>query len=240
MTAAASWSRHLRGHLLQFDPVARRELRAQTGVRLLLAAMLLELVRLAAVAGLRPGVPLGVLLPALLVLAVAALPAMAGTGWTDLGLRPWSAWTTTERSYFVQVLILANVIFPVVLSPRLAEAASTGIGSTLWHVILPYLCFGFYQELVYRGALQTAFVKWWGAPAGILAANAAYTFGPLHWVYFAAPLSLGLPMFLAIFIIGAYFGVLYQRSGNLWLPAVFHAIGNAYMVWSVGPATLAS
>ena len=26
--------------------------------------------------------------------------------------------------------------------------------------------------------------------------------------------------------------VLYKKSGNLWLVAVFHAIGNAYIVWS--------
>jgi membrane protease YdiL (CAAX protease family) len=28
---------------------------------------------------------------------------------------------------------------------------------------------------------------------------------------------------------------LYRRSGNLWIVAVMHAIGNAYIVWSVGP-----
>jgi membrane protease YdiL (CAAX protease family) len=32
------------------------------------------------------------------------------------------------------------------------------------------------------------------------------------------------------------FGILYHRSGNLWMVAVFHALGNAYILWSVGPA----
>lgn len=39
-------------------------------------------------------------------------------------------------------------------------------------------------------------------------------------------------MFAAIFAIGLFFGVLYRRSGNLWLPASFHAVGNAVIVWS--------
>jgi membrane protease YdiL (CAAX protease family) len=39
-------------------------------------------------------------------------------------------------------------------------------------------------------------------------------------------------MFAAIFAIGLFFGVLYRRSGNLWLPAAFHAVGNAAIVWS--------
>jgi membrane protease YdiL (CAAX protease family) len=41
-------------------------------------------------------------------------------------------------------------------------------------------------------------------------------------------------MFAAIFLIGLFFGVLYRRSGNLWIVGVLHAIGNAYIVWSVG------
>ena len=44
-----------------------------------------------------------------------------------------------------------------------------------------------------------------------------------------------MPMLALIFAVGLFFGALYQRSRNLWLPAVFHAIGNAYMVWGSGP-----
>lgn len=41
-------------------------------------------------------------------------------------------------------------------------------------------------------------------------------------------------MFAAIFAIELFFGVSYLRSGNLWIVAIFHAIGNAYIVSSVG------
>ncbi len=36
-------------------------------------------------------------------------------------------------------------------------------------------------------------------------------------------------MFAAIFAIGAFFGALYARSGNLWIVGVFHGIGDAYV-----------
>ena len=73
-----------------------------------------------------------------------------------------------------------------------------------------------------------------GAPIGILLANVLYTFGPLHWNYFASRASLAVPMFAGIFAIGLFFGILFKRSGNLWIVGTFHAIGNAYILWSVG------
>jgi hypothetical protein len=102
------------------------------------------------------------------------------------------------------------------------------------HVFVTYLFFGFYQELVYRGMVQLGLVRRWGPALGILVANLLYTFGPLHWSYFASQPSFAVPMLAAIFAIGLFFGVLYHRSGNLWIVAVFHAIGNAYIVWGLG------
>jgi membrane protease YdiL (CAAX protease family) len=70
---------------------------------------------------------------------------------------------------------------------------------------------------------------------GILAANMLYAFGPLHSNYFASRASLAGPMFASIFLMGLFFAVLYRRSGNLWLVTCFHAIGNAAIVWRLGP-----
>ena len=42
---------------------------------------------------------------------------------------------------------------------------------------------------------------------------------------------MAIPMLALIFAVGLFFGAMYQRSRNLWLPAVFHAIGNAYVIW---------
>lgn len=227
-------SPHLRGHLLRFDerPTAKHE--ASAGTRLLLTALALELVRLAAVTWLRPSVPLWLLLPLLLGLALLAVPALTGLKWSHIGFRRWREWTRTEQSYFLQVVLIANVLFPLVLAAPLRERfAESGAASMLLGVFLPYLFFGYYQEVVYRGMVQLELGRRWGAPAGILVANVLYTFGPLHWVYYSSPLPLAGLMFGSIFAIGLFFGLLYSRSGNLWIVTVFHAIGNAYIVASL-------
>jgi membrane protease YdiL (CAAX protease family) len=174
-------------------------------------------------------------MPAILGLALLVVPRIAGVRLSDLGFRPWREWTVAERSYFVQVLCIANLAFPLLLAGSIAKRSSgSGLVWGFATVFVPYLFFGFYQELVYRGLVQVALVSRWGAPLGIGVANVLYTFGPLHFYYFASPLSLSLPMFAAVFAIGLFFGLLYQRSGNLWLVTVFHAIGNAYVVWAFG------
>jgi membrane protease YdiL (CAAX protease family) len=230
------WSPHLRGHLLLFDRKTAPAHSRSTGVRLLVAAGFVEAVRLAVLRWLYPGIPLWPLLPGLLGLALLAVRGVAGVTLSQLGLRPWRDWTATEKSYFCQVIVLANLIFPIVLAAPLRDrVAQPGLAWSLWSVFVPYLFFGFYQELVYRGMVQREVVRRWGAPIGIVVANVLYTFGPLHWSYFASRASLAVPMFASIFVIGLFFGVLYERSGNLWMVAVFHAIGNACIVWSAGP-----
>ena len=231
------WSPHLRGHLLLFDQRRAPALTAHAGVRLLLAAAFVEVVRLAAVRWFYPGIPRWLLLPALLGLGLLVVPGIAGAKLSQLGFRPWRDWSAPEKSYFLQVVVIANVVFPIVLgAPLGTRVAQAGMAWSLWNVFVPYLFFGFYQELVYRGMVQLELVRRWGAPIGIVVANVLFTFGPLHWHYFASRGSLAVPMVAAIFVIGLFFGVLYRRSGNLWIVAIFHAIGNAYIVSSVGQA----
>lgn len=230
------WSPHLRGHLLLFDRRSAPAVSPHAGVRLLLAAAFVEVVRLAAMRWLYPGIPLWLLLAALLGLGLLVVPSIAGVRLSQLGFRRWREWTATEKSYFLQVVVIANVLFPAVLAAPLGNrVAQLGIAWSLWNVFVPYLFFGFYQELVYRGMVQLELVRRWGATPGIIVANVLYTFGPLHWYYFASRGSVAVPMFGSIFVIGLFFGVLYRRSGNLWIVAIFHAIGNAYIVWSIGP-----
>jgi uncharacterized protein len=229
---------HLRGHLLRFDVRSSARHGAPASGRLLLAAIALEGVRLAAIAWLPPSVPLWVLLPLLLALALLAIPALAGLKLSDVGLLRWRYWTLTEKSYFLQVVLLASIVFPLVLlAPLRNRFAESGAAAMLSGAFLPYLAYGFYQEVVYRGMLQRELGRRHGALTGILVASVLYAFGPLHWNHYAAPLSQAAPMFAAIFAIGLYFGLLYARSGNLWLGAVFHAIGNAFIVSSLVPAS---
>jgi membrane protease YdiL (CAAX protease family) len=131
-------------------------------------------------------------------------------------------------------LLIANIVFPLVFAAPLRRIfAQSSALETVANVFVPYLFYGFYQEVVYRGMLQSELVRRWGAFLGILASNILYTFGPLHSYYFSSRASLALPMFASIFAIGLFFGILFRRSGNLWIVAVIHGIGNAYIVGSL-------
>ena len=227
---------HLQGHVLLFEQKPAPQYEASAGLRLLVFAVILEAVRLGVVRWFYPKVPLLILLPLLLGCALLAVRFGAGLRLSQIGFKPWRQWNAIEKSYFVQVLIIANVVFSLLFAARLqrifAQPNSLEVVAT---VFVPYLFFGFYQEVVYRGMLQSELVRRCGAVIGILAANILYTFGPLHSYYFASRSSLALPMFAAIFAIGLFFGILFRRSGNLWIVAVLHGIGNAYIVGSIGP-----
>ena len=226
-------SPHLRGHLLLFDRRSVPVHSPSAGARLLLAAGFVEVVRLVAVRWRYPVMPLWLLLPVLLGLTLWAVGGIAGVKLSQLGFRRWRDWTLTEKSYFLQVVVIANVVFPIVFAAPIRDRIDQpDLAWSVWTVFVPYLFFGFYQELVYRGMVQLELIRQWGAPVGIVVSNVLYTFGPLHWNYFTSPASVAVPMFGAIFAIGLFFAVLYRKSGNLWLVAVFHAIGNAYIVWS--------
>jgi uncharacterized protein len=224
-------SPHLRGHLLMFDPRAAPAATSRARLSPILVAVLLEVVRLAAT-GLRP--PLWLFLPLLTGIALLATIAVARLRPSDVGLFRWRDWSTTEKSYFVQIIIIALIVFSAMLGPSLSQRVAANGAMMLLTVFVPYLFYGFYQELVYRGLLQREFVRRWGAALGVLVANLLYTFGPLHWRYYVQPISVAGPLFAATFAIGLFFGLVYLRSGNLWLAGIFHAIGNAFIVSSGG------
>jgi CAAX protease family protein len=222
---------HLRGHLLLFDKRFFPAYDAATGTRVLFTAVLVEVVRLGALRWLH--VPLWLLLPLLLGFALLSIRVVARLRLSQIGFRPWREWSAVEKSYFLQVLVIANVVFPAVFAVQLGSRLAQR-PSVVWTLFVPYLFYGFYQEVVYRGLLQVELVRRWGAVIGILFANVLYTFGPLHSYYFSSRASLAAPMFAFIFAMGLFFGALFRRSGNLWIVAIFHAIGNAYIVASLG------
>jgi uncharacterized protein len=224
----------LAGHVLLFEKRPTTDFNASAGMRLLAIAIVVETLRLAAARALYPAVPLVILVLLFLVCALLLVRFVAGLRFRQIGLYPWRQWTAVEKSYFIQLIVLANVVFPFVFASKLrliwAQPAAPAI---IWNGFVPYLFFGFYQEVVYRGMVQSELVRRWGAIAGILVANILYTFGPLHWNYFWSRSAVAVPMFAAIFAIGLFFGVLFRRSGNLWIVAVIHGIGNAYIVGSL-------
>lgn len=225
---------HARGHFLLFDKRSASVHDASTGTRLLWIAVVVEAFRLVAIKWLHSALPLLILVLLLLAGALLLVRFAARQNFSEIGLYPWREWSPVEKSYFVQLLVIANIVFPFVFTSRLRIIfAQPSALSIVWSAFVPYLFYGFYQELVYRGMLQSELVRRWGPFVGILIANILYTFGPLHWSYFWSRSSLALSMFASIFAIGLFFGVLFRRSGNLWIVAIIHGIGNAYIVGSL-------
>jgi len=229
---AALW----RGHVFLFDKTyARPTYERSVGVRLLLIVVGLEALRLTVNLLDLPFKPNWLQVPIYLGLAVLSVPLIAGLQWSQIGFQGWSKWNATEKSYFIQILLIANIVFPIVLAPQLrAMLAEPSVMTRVWTVFVPYFVYGFYQEVLYRGMVQTELVRRWRPLSGILVSNALFTFGPLHYHYFFSSASLALPMFAAIFGMGLVFAMLFHRSGNLWIVAVMHGIGNSYIVGSIG------
>ena len=224
---------HWRGHAFLFEKRRSPTYSATGGLRLLLIFFTLEGVigpRLSLFSWLRlPLPPVWLRVPLLVGLALLLVKFVAGLKLSEIGLYPWREWSATEKSYFVQVFLIANLVFSVLFADRLRVIfAEPHLLRRVGTVFLPYLLWGFYQEVVYRGILQTELVRRWGLLRGILVSNSLYTFGPLHFYHFSHT-HPALPMFAGIFAIGLFFGVLFGRSGNLWMVAIFHGIGNSYI-----------
>jgi membrane protease YdiL (CAAX protease family) len=156
----------------------------------------------------------------------------AGVPFAHLGLYPWRRWSPAEKHYFPQILVITLLVFAFT-QPSALQAL--WLRSDLWRVALlvlvPQMIWGFYQEFLYRGILQTVLVRCCGAPAGILLGNLIFTFGPLHFYHFALAREnpSHLWIFAGIFSIGLYFAILFHRSGNLWMVAILHGLGDFFI-----------
>jgi uncharacterized protein len=168
----------------------------------------------------------------LLALACWLTARFAGVRLSQVGLYPWRQWSKIERIYFPQILGLSITIFGFA---QAAELKALWGRPDLWRtalvILVEQMIWGFYQELMYRGVLQTELVRRCGAPLGVLLSNLIFTFGPLHFYHFAQSRQHPehLWIFAAIFAIGLYFAMLMLRSCNLWMVASLHGLGDWFI-----------
>ena len=222
----------VRAHAMRFENPLAPTYKDAVGTRVLVAFLIvavgvfytLRVVLDAAVMRGSPTARLGFVL-ILIVAFVAVQRVYVRAPMTDIGLRPLAAWRRRERLYLLQVVPLASVVFAIVFRDHLlALAESHGVvGFTLFSV-LTGLGWGMVQEFLYRGWLQTELTRRFGTLVGLLAANVVFTFGLLHLNYLVAPEGVRWAGLAAVFGIGLVFGIVYHRSGNLWIPAVLHGI----------------
>ena len=228
-----------RGHLFLFDQPQAPTFSSQQGTRLLLLFLFSEVIvrplfaacaRWLTIAD-RNWWPL-VQVSLLTVLVCCLVINFARVRLSQLGLYSWRRWSRTEKFYFVQILPVAIIVFSLFTS---ASLKALWVRPNLWQIglfiFVQQMTWGFYQELLYRGLLQTELVRRWGTLTGILVSNLVFTFGPLHAYHFLAaqrsPSHLWI--FAAIFSIGLLFAILYKRSGNLWIIGVTHGLGDWFI-----------
>lgn len=228
-----------RGHLFLFDQPQAPALSSQQVLRLVLIFLFSEtIVRPLFAAGAQRLLiaKLGwwpLIQAALLTSLICLLVINFAKGrLVQLGLYSWLRWSRTEKFYFLQILPIAIAVFTFFTYPILK---SLWVRPNLWAlgllIFLQQMIWGFYQELLYRGILQTVLVRRWGTRAGILVSNLVFTFGPLHAYHFLAARKnpSHLWIFLAIFSIGLFFAILFKRSGNLWIIGVMHGLGDWFI-----------
>jgi uncharacterized protein len=151
---------------------------------------------------------------------------LVGAKLRAVGLPPFSAWTSVEALFLVQVVVIASAVF-VALNIA-ALRVQTG-----WQLIagaaVTEIMWGFYQELIYRGILQTELVRRFGAVAGIVVANTAFVFGPLHFYLLIGQTSVQSKevLFAATFATGLIFAYIVLRTRNVILVGLMHGIGDA-------------
>lgn len=231
-TGEPFWRRSLRAHLWAFQRPPSALLDGQGQRRLLLAFALVAL----GLFGLGRSIP-QFATAAQLPLARSSFVLLLLLGfvlfhrhrvrlpWPLIGLPRWRDFGDAQRLFALQVIPLAALAFAWVFRSHLGALLQThGLTGFVVHSLLTGLLWGIVQELLYRGWLQTALVARLGVPVGLLLANLIFTFGPLHWNLLAAAGGPQWGTLAAVFAIGLLFGALYQRSGNLWLPAILHGL----------------
>ncbi len=95
-----------------------------------------------------------------------------------------------------------------------------GIPSLLSTLVVVAVVPALAEELLFRGALQTLFIKAFRNPH-LAIWSAGFVFSFIHFQFFG---------FLPRMLIGVLFGYLYFWSGNLWYPIAAHFVNNAAAV----------
>jgi len=83
------------------------------------------------------------------------------------------------------------------------------------------------EEFLFRGVIQTRLRRAFG-PAGAIAI-ASLLFGSLHLANFTGTVAPVVAGALLITVVGAVFGVLYERAGNLVVPILAHGAYNTVL-----------
>jgi len=224
----------LRGHLLLYERRDAPTYAAWSGVLLLLIVLVLEFLigpRMESLAALDLQLPSSALRTLiLLALALVLVRLVARVRLNDVGFISFGQWRAAETLYLAQALLIGCGLFVFMFGARLGLSGGAGAWLAVGGHVLTQMLWGLYQEVVYRGLLQTELSRRFGAIAGALAANLAFTFGPLHLYHLqnSTDTAQTTIMMAAIFGIGLLFAFIFARCRNIWLIGLLHGLGNVF------------
>lgn len=173
---------------------------------------------------------------------VAAAGYLTVTGQWDLVYRrrPGSrdlAWTAGGLGVLLGLYVAFNVAVSVFGidsgSSAVVEGASGRPVLFLYYIPVTLLLVGPTEELVFRGAVQGLFRREYGAPFAVVASSAM--FAAIHGTSFTGEGAI-VSLFVVL-VLGGVLGVLYEKSGNLFVPVAVHGLYNTVQfAWSYATA----
>ena len=145
---------------------------------------------------------------------------------SQIGIYSWQNWNKKNKWIFFIVTPIVLMIFSFTFFSKIEVLINHSVPFKIGFVVLlREFFYGFYQEFLYRGILQTELVKRWGVWIGITISNLVFTFGPEHFHFYKS----NLVGFAFIFCLGLLFSFLFYRFKNLITIGIWHGIGNIFI-----------
>jgi membrane protease YdiL (CAAX protease family) len=156
-------------------------------------------------------------------------------GWLDClktgFARPRRLWLTIPGAALLA--LATHIVFTQGLDPwliplgccRLCRGYPLPAGALAAMLVTIYapLSAGLLEEVIFRGILTDLLKKYTTNPVAIVVVNAAL-FAAIHWCGGTGKLA-------ATFMIGLIPAAIYLRTGNLWLPMLWHVFHDAIVFW---------
>lgn len=174
--------------------------------------------------GVKAGVQLCTALGFLIVPFLFAKEMPGGVNWRQaagrLGFRRFSVKSAAK---WIALGFLAYIAFAIVYAVLFGTPKQDDIAGELgplWtQILLIVILAPLSEEVCFRGMLFGGFRTRFPLP--VAAIGAGLVFGALHY-------STGITAVPQLIVLGAIFAVVYEKTGSIWPPIIFHLINNAY------------
>lgn len=137
-----------------------------------------------------------------------------------IGSRPVDRGRLLRPSFLLPALLWLSV-------PLLVGDASTMTATTKIVYALTSVVVGLKEEIAFRALIQGLLARRFGDAAAIVLATALFT------AYHIGSIPPGLFAYAQVVIAGLVFGIVYARTGSLWLVVGMHTLYDA--LWSATP-----